>query len=117
MSWIGSIYFGFQIFHQKNLYINLIFFTSSVQTYANKCISIIIYSNLYLECYKKITTVLGTTKLILKTFDSSFWERSIRFDYKHQKSCSETFFIKLFFENIIIESNCRFLNYIRVYLT
>ena len=115
--WLVQFILVFRFFYQKNLYINLIFFTSSEQTYANKCISIIIYSDLYLECYKKITTVLGTTKVILKTFDSNFWERSIRFDYKHQKSYSETFFIKLFVENIIIEGNCRFLNYIRVYLT
>ena len=60
--WLVQFILVFRFFYQKNLYINLIFFTSSEQTYANKCISIIIYSDLYLECYKKNNNSFGYNK-------------------------------------------------------
>ena len=80
----------------------------------------IIYSNSYLECYKKHDSFALNKIVILKTFDSNvrvlFRETYIRFGYKSRETCSETFFRTVFFENIKIESNSRFLKYyIRVY--
>ena len=40
-----------------------------------------------------------------------FRKTYFRFDYKLRETCSETFFRTVFFENIKIESNSRFLKY------
>ena len=56
----------------------------------------VIYSNSYLECYKKHNSFELNKIVILKTFDSNVWvlfgETYIRFEYKSRETCSETFF-------------------------
>ena len=77
-----------------------------------------------LNSIKSITNSFELNKnVILKTFESNvpllFRETYIRFDYKQQETCSETFIRTFFFfENIKTEiiSLARFLKYyIRVY--
>ena len=56
----------------------------------------VIYSNSYLDCYKKHNSFELNKIVILKTFDSNVWvlfgETYIRFEYKSRETCSETFF-------------------------
>ena len=68
-----------------------------------------IYSNSYLECYKKHSSFELNKIIILKTFNSNvrvlFRETYIRFDYKQREICSETLFRTFYFESIKTESN------------
>ena len=61
----------------------------------------IIYSNSYLECYKKHNSFELNKNVIWKTFDWNFrvlfWETYIWFDCKQRETCSETFFRTVFF--------------------
>ena len=56
----------------------------------------VIYSNSYLDCYKKHNSFELNKIVILKTFDTNVWvlfrETYIRFEYKSRETCSETFF-------------------------
>ena len=65
----------------------------------------IIYSNPYLECYKNISFELNKN-VLLKTCDSSFRETHL---IRLQTIAVKNSF---YFENIKIESNCRFLKII-----
>ena len=64
-----------------------------------------IYSNSYLECYKKHNSFELNKNVTLKIFDSNvrvlFREAYIQFGYKQR----ETFFKTVFFQNIKTESN------------
>ena len=63
------------------------------------------------ELYKNISF-----KTFYLNVRAPFRDTYIRFDDKQWETCSETFFRTVFFENIKIESNSRFVKYyIRVY--
>ena len=63
-----------------------------------------IYSNSYLECYKKHYSFELNKNAVLKTFDLNvrvlFRETYIRFDYKQWETYSETFFRSLFLKTL-----------------
>ena len=76
-------------------------FSSAVQnhTFIVNCI----YSNSYLECYKKHNSFELNKNVILKTFNLNVWglfrETYIWFNYKQQVTYSETFFRSLFWKH------------------
>ena len=76
----------------------------------------VIYSNSYLDCYKKHNSFELNKIVILKTFGCCFERHTFDSSINHGKLVQKLSSEQFLFENIKIESNSRFLKYyIRVY--